>query len=194
MAKWSHLLGGRRSLGVHLERLRLLLDGLGARLRDGVARAVGQTVAAAVQETVDHLLEEEAAGFDADVRPRSWFDEDGLTNDRCDRQSCDPEYDPYEERRSPPPFEEEASAATVSRWGRMLALGCQAAVWWLRRQRPRFPVAAAIGVGLASAVAVYAGGPVLLAGVGVGGSALSLALLADSVREGAAALYALRHR
>ncbi len=47
MAKWSRLLGGGRSLGVHLERLRLLLDGLGARLHDGVARAVGQTVAAA---------------------------------------------------------------------------------------------------------------------------------------------------
>ncbi len=82
MAKWSRLLGGGRSLGVHLERLCLLLDGLGARLRDGVARAVGQTVAAAVQETVDRLFDDEAASPIADVRPRGWFDEDGHTNDR----------------------------------------------------------------------------------------------------------------
>jgi hypothetical protein len=194
MAKWSNLLGGGGSLGAHLERLRLLLDGLGARLRDGVARAVGQTVAAAVQETVDRMLDEEAGGLDRSDYPRGWYDEETLTNGRYDREPFDPDYDPYEDRREPAPFEEESLPVAPSRWGRVLALGCQAAVWWLRRQRPRFPVAAAVGVGLASAVAVYAGGPVLLAGVGVGGSALSLALLADSVREGAAALYALRRR
>ena len=89
----------------------LNIDGLGARLRDGVARAVGQTVAAAVQETVDHLLEEEAASFDADVRPRGWFDEDGLPNDRYDREPyMQSAYGPYEEERSPPPLRKKLGA------------------------------------------------------------------------------------
>jgi hypothetical protein len=192
MARWSNILGGG-SLGTHLDRLRLLLDGLGARLRDGVARAVGQTVAVAVQETVDRLLDDEADRHDPDAFPRDWFPEGAGEHDRFDREPFDPDYDPYEERRTPP-FEVESPLPPPNRWGRVLALSCQAAVWWLRRQRPRFPVATAVGVGLASAVALYAGGPVLLAGAGVGGSALSLALLADSVRASAAALYAFCHR
>ncbi len=51
---------------------------------------------------------------------------------------------------------DEGKADTVVLPTRALAdcEGRQAAVWWLRRQRPRFPVAAASGVGLASAVAV----------------------------------------
>jgi hypothetical protein len=62
---------------------------------------------------------------------------------------------------------------------------------YLRRKGTRHPLAAAVGVGLASALAVYLGGPLLLAGVGLGGSALSLACLADWLHAGAASLFAL---
>jgi hypothetical protein len=59
----------------------------------------------------------------------------------------------------------------------------------LRRQPTRYPLVAAVGIGLASALAIYLGGPLLMAGVGLGGSALSLACLAESV-SGAASLFA----
>jgi hypothetical protein len=191
MSKWSSLLGGGRSLASHVDHLRLLLDSLGARLRDGVARAVGQTVAAAVHEAVHDLL------GDGDVEPEpdpyrdAWYDPNAR-DDRWMYDSAERDSYPYEEEQLAQSFSEERSPSRWGRWGQALVLMSQAGTWWLRRQRLRYPVLAAVGIGLASAVAMYLGGPFVLAGVG--GSALSLACLADSVHDGAAALIELRRQ
>jgi hypothetical protein len=189
MSKWSNLLGGGRSLASHLDRLRLVLDNLGARLRDGVARAVGQTVAAAVHEAMHDLLGVGDDDSEPDPYRDTWYEPNPRDHrwghDSTDRDP-DPYDDEYEAQTSPP----EKTSSRLGRWGQALVLLSQAGTWWLRPRRLRYPVLAAVGIGLASALAIYAGGPFVLAGVG--GSALSLACLAESVHDGAAALLALR--
>jgi hypothetical protein len=66
------------------------------------------------------------------------------------------------------------------KWLPALAVGWQAAAWWLRRRPRRLAVLAAVGVGLACALAAGGCGP-----------ALPLAALAAWVRSGAAALACL---
>jgi hypothetical protein len=190
MWQWSPWPGGGRALAGHLERLRLLRDGLGARLRAG---AVGRTVAAAVYEAVHDLLRDGAEELDCGRYRAGWSDDEAHENGQPRRDPYDPDaanLDPLDEELAPPDPDEPAPP----RWGRRgpaLALACHALTFYLRRQHARYPLAAAVGVGLASALAIYLGGPLLLAGVGRGGSARSLARLADSVRDGAASLFAL---
>jgi hypothetical protein len=195
MSHWSPLPGGGRALAVHLERLRLVLDGLGARLRAGVAGAVGRTVAAAVYDAVHDLLQDGAEEL-AGARYRAgWSDEEADEHWQRRRDSYDPyaaDLDPFDDELAPPDLDE--SAPGWGSWGPALALACQALTLYLRRRRTSYPLAAAVGVGLASALAVYLGGPLLLAGVGLGGSALGLACLADALRAGAASLAALGRR
>jgi hypothetical protein len=193
MSQWPPLRGGGRAPAGHLERLRLLLDGLGARLRDGAAGAVGRTVAAAVYDAVHDLLKdgaEERAG----ARCRAgWSDDEADEHWRRRRDPYDPDaadLDAFDQERLGQ-ADPDGPAPRWGRWGAALALACQALTVYLRRKRTRYPLAAAVGVGLASALAVYLGGPLLLAGVGLGGAALSLASLADARRAGAAALFAL---
>jgi hypothetical protein len=102
MSQRSPLPGGGRALAGHLERLRLVLDGLGARLRAGVAGAVGRAVAAAVYDAVHDLLQdgaEERAG----ARYRAgWSDEEADDSWRRRRDPYDPyaaDLDPFEDER-----------------------------------------------------------------------------------------------
>jgi hypothetical protein len=193
MSQWPPLRGCGRALAGHLERLRLLLDGLGARLRDGVAAAVGRTVAAAVYDAVHDLLQDGAEDL-AGARYRAgWPDDEADEHWQRRRDPCDANFDPFDEQRLGQPDPDEP-APRWGRWGAALALACQALTLYLRRRRTHYPLAAAVGVGLVSALAVYLGGPLLLAGVGLGGSALSLAYLADALRAGAASLFALGQR
>jgi hypothetical protein len=193
MSQWSPLRGGGRALAGHLERLRLLLEGLGARLRDGVAGAVGRTVAAAVYDAVHDLLRDGAEDLAGARYRASWSDEEADEHWQRRLDPYDPygaDLDPFDDERVGQPDADEP-APRWGRWGASLALACHALTLYLRRKGPRYPLAAAVGVGLASALAIFLGGPLLVAGVGLGGSALSLACLADSLRAGAAALFAL---
>ena len=54
------------------------------------------------------------------------------------------------------------------------------------------PVLTALGVGLVAALAIYAGGPLAVAGVALAGSTLNLLSLARTIRAGAATLDVLR--
>src|SRR4051794_27799636 len=74
-------------------------------------------------------------------------------------------------------------APLEGRWPRALAAGCHAAAWWLTRRPGPLSLLAALGVGLAAALAALFGGP---AGAGVAGTALALLALADTARSGAA--------
>jgi hypothetical protein len=91
MWQWSPWPGGGRALAGHLERLRLLLDALAARLREGVAGAVGRTVAAAVYDAVHDLLQDGAEDLVGARYRAGWSDDevDGHWQRRRDP------YDPY---------------------------------------------------------------------------------------------------
>ena len=57
---------------------------------------------------------------------------------------------------------------------RALALGLQAAAWWLRRRAAQCPVRSALGLGAAATLVAYLAGPaVALSGVGLLGATLT---------------------
>ena len=194
-----------RILAGHVGRLRDTLDLLRERLREAVARAVGQAAAGAAQDAVESLLAESPSPSvpPADpyyARPSSggWYDPDRHRPPSWDDDPDDPyrrqEDDGYEERPldggdSPPPVQ-----SPGRRWGLALAVGCQAAAWQLRRGVGRLAALKALGLGLASALAAYVAGPVLLASAGLAGSALALAALSDAARSWAAALFGVGRR
>ena len=77
---------------------------------------------------------------------------------------------------------------------RAIATGLHTTMCWLRRSAGRYSVVTAVAVGLLTALATYAGGPLAAALVGVLGSAFNLLSLAQAVETGAEALGALgRH-
>ena len=181
--------GGARSLAAHLDRLGQLLDALGERLREGVARAVGETVALSVTGALrDALGQRDAPAYGGFNRhEEGWYDGDYWPH----RDPYDPDPDDYDDEPAPRTSQGEGPELWA-RWRLVLALACQAAAWWLRRQVTRYPFGAALGVGLTSALAAYLGGPLVAAGAGLGGSALGLAWLAEMIGSAAALLLALQ--
>jgi hypothetical protein len=63
-----------------------------------------------------------------------------------------------------------------------VAVGCQAAGWWLRRHPGPLALLAAVGVGLAAGVATLVGSPLLAGASAVAVSVLGLLALADAAR------------
>jgi hypothetical protein len=204
-----------RSLAAHLDRLGDTLDRLNGRLREAVAEAVSGSTAGAVKDAVlaamlaqDVAPAYEPQGYRTSYRPyeqspyrdgqyRPNRDEDpyrpawqrdpyAADDDDPDRYEPEARVDDSVPQHSPEPSPE----AVGRRWGQALAVGCQAAAWWLRRKsNGRFAGLAALGVGAVAGVAAYFVGPVLAAGAGLAGSALSLNLLSDAARNGAALLF-----
>ena len=179
------LVPARRLLSVHLDHLRRTLDSLGQQLRDALARAVAETVEEAVREAVHTALDApppdpRLTGRSAWLPQRNpdlWEEPDDPALDDLDDRWPDDEDDV---RRPAPgtPLAEPRSA----RCARALAVGCQAAAWWLGRRAGRYSTVAALGVGVAATGATYA------AGSGLAVSSLGLLTLASAVGAGAAAL------
>ena len=97
-----------------------------------------------------------------------------------------PEKD-YDDSRPTPPV---AGISPPSRLPRAIAVGFHTTLRWLRRSVGRFPVLTAFGVGLLTALATYAGGPLAAAVVGLAGSAFNLISLTEAVQSSANALAA----
>ena len=186
--------GGR--LARSLDRLHHTLDTLGGRLRDAVSSAVGETVAGIVQETVRAVLADLTPDasvnrpFAPPPRPSTsyWA---GPQNVDDDPWFEDPDYDSTDEDE-PPFIADPPALSRQSRWSGALTVGVRTTLCWLRRRTGRFPVLAAVGAGVLTALATYAGGPIAAAVVGLAGSALGLLSLAEAVQAGADALAAFR--
>jgi hypothetical protein len=178
----------RRLVRRHLDRLRASFDALHERLRDAIARVVGEAVAEAMREVVYLLMH-----LPVTTSPPS----SSVGSFREDRK-LSPLHDPYrrpwdDEDDENYPREVEATdhkypvaacevVSTPAQWSRAVALGCDAVSWWLRRQTHRFPALAALGLGVAVTVAAYAGGPVAAAGGAASlGAALGIWCLARGV-------------
>ena len=153
-----------RALAGHIDRLRDTLELLGERLRDAVARAVGQGVAGAAQDAVRSLLDDPyLPSASVEDRPFARRPAAAWRDPRDDPWADDP--DDYYEARSYAGRDEQDAASEPSpetvgrRWGLALAVGCQAAAWWLRRKTGRLVTLTAAGVGLASALVAYVAAP-----------------------------------
>jgi hypothetical protein len=185
-------------LARHLSRLGDTLETFGSRLREAVSSAIGETVSGIVRETVRALLEGQpnsptSSGRLAQPAPPSrplWReghhpDEEPWLDDR-DAYPHAGDYD------DPPPVHRAEESKAPFRLPRALATGLHTTLCWLRRSVGRYPVMTAVGVGLLTALATYAGGPLAAALVGVVGSAFNLLSLAEAVQTGAGMLGTLR--
>ena len=97
--------------------------------------------------------------YDGPERERDYLDEES-------------DEDPAPECPSEPP--------PAGAWSRAVAVGCQAAAWWLRRHPGPLALLAAAGVGLAAGVAALVGGPLVARGSAAAAAALAALALADA--------------
>ena len=186
---WLRQVG--RSLAERLDRLRGTFETLRERLGDAVAQAVGQSVAGAVHEAV-HTALTDSSHDPHSLAPRLY--QPATPARPFWRDPQDPYWDDDPDDWRPPAREEEPPAPPTSaaaRWRQVLLMGCASAAWWLRQSR-RFPLIAALLVGLLSAALVHFGGPLAAAGIGLMGALLQLWTLTDFVRAGTALLAPLR--
>jgi hypothetical protein len=189
----SWLKRARRTLTSHVDRLQETLTVLTIRVRDTVAQAVSNNLANAIREAVHALFTDtepsrvEPSYYQSSpYRPCPTWGEP----DRYDREAYDgdlpAEDGSSDQTRGWREVECEAPEVITSpgapqhrvRWNGALAVGCQTAAWWLRRQVTRVPTLAALGIGM------LATGVAFVAGIGLAESALNLLGLADAMRSG----------
>jgi hypothetical protein len=188
-----------RLLAAHVRRLRLALARLAAEVRAAIARAVGQATGDAVRDALRVILDgrppqspsprdppEEIEGLWGQPRQRRW--------------PADPyagHYDPYEVPQREPdyldddldedrmPATEGPEPQTPDTCSRAVAVGCQAAAWWLRRHPGPLALLVAAGVGVAAGLAALAGGPFVAGGSAAAAAALAALAVADAARSAA---------
>ena len=190
-----------RLLAAHVSRLRLALARLAAEVRAAIARAVGQATGDAVRDALRIILNgpparhapagdppEEAEGLWGQPRQRRWpagplpraLRPYGLPQRETDSLEDDQDVEPDED-----PAPEEPEGQPSGAWPRAVAVGCQAAAWWLRRHPGPLSLLVAAGVGVAAGLAALAGGLLVAGGSAAAAAALAALALADAARSAA---------
>jgi hypothetical protein len=185
---------GRRLLAHHLARLSDTLETFRDRLREAVSSAVGETVSGIVRDTVRAVL------TDGPTAPPPSGTYGRRPHDSRPMWAREPEDDPWyddpdgyaaeDDFDDAPPSTRTAQTPAPSRLPRAIAVGFHTTLNWLRRSVGRFPVLTAVTVGLLTAAATYAGGPLAAAAAGLAGSAFNLLSLVEVMHAGADALAA----
>jgi hypothetical protein len=194
----SWLVHARHTFSSHVDRLQDTLTTLTERLRDTIAEAVSGSVASAIRETVRTLFTDQEptrappSYYQRPTVPsRSYWDHrDRYEREEDEDDSRREEWRDEESRgwrevhyeQTEPAKPSDKSEPKRTRFHNALAVGCQAAAWWLRRQASRASALAAFGIGLVTTMAAF------IAGIGLAESALHLLSLADAVRSGTHAL------
>jgi hypothetical protein len=189
---------GRLFVG-HVRRLRLALARLAAEVRAAVARAVGRATGDAVHDALRIILNGPPARHAPARDPPE--DAEGVWGQpRRPRWPTEPyheRYDPYEVPQREPDYldnepDEDLATAGPSEappqagaWSRAVAVGCQAAAWWLRRHPGPLSLLVAAGVGVAAGLAALVGGPFVAGGSAAAAAALAALALADAARSAA---------
>jgi hypothetical protein len=191
-----------RLVAGQLERLRATLERLAGEVRAAVARAIGQATGETVREALRVILdgpaerpgherlEDREGRWDQSRRPtwpttRPSYDAYG--RDPYERDPDD-DFDQERQRRyardeDDSPADASAGAQRQATWSRAVAVGCQAAGWWLRKHPGPFSLVAAAGIGIAAGVATFVSGPLVSGASAVAASALGLLALADAARS-----------
>ena len=183
MSQFTRWLPSRRQLQQHLARLVDTLEALVQRLRESIARTVGEAVASAVHEVTRRLSPpsldpRERSGWH---RRESWDEQHESEWDDGPAYATD-RYRDDDASGSPP-------ETPASRWRHAMSVGCQTAAWWLARQVGRYPVLTSTGLGLTAALVSYTAGPIVGVGLaGIGGALLHLLGLTEAVASSATAL------
>jgi hypothetical protein len=120
-------------------------------------------------------------------REDSWYDDvyDELEDDFLHPRSA---YEPsYARQAEHEPTNDTSGPSSTwvhhMRWKQAVMAGCQAIAWWLGRQRGRFSMPVALGVGLAGGRAALVTGSIAVAAASMIASVLGLLALADLTRS-----------
>jgi hypothetical protein len=194
-----------RLLAGQLGRLHDTLERIAGEVRAAIARAIsqatGETVREALRVILDGPLERPGYHDRTDDRDGGWGQSRRptwpSTRSSYDSYSRDPyERDPYEDpdedrqrRYADPdqesPADEPSSTHRQGSWSRVVAVGCQAAAWWLRRHTGPFSLVTAAGIGIAAGFATFVSSPLVSGASAVAASALGLLALADAASSAA---------
>jgi hypothetical protein len=185
-----------RLLAAHVRRLRATLARLAAEVRAAVAGAVGRATGDAVRDALRVILDgpppqspsirdppEDIEGLWGQARRPHWpaspyherYDPYEMPPREPDYLEDDQDVEPDED-----PAPEGPEAPPAGAWSRAVAVGCQAAAWWLRRHPGPLALLAAVGIGLAASVAALVGGPLVAGGSAAAAAALAALALADA--------------
>jgi hypothetical protein len=192
-----------RLLAGQLGRLHATLESLAGEVRAAIARAVGQATGEAAREALRVILDgpPERPGYDRPGdREGNWGQErrptwptgrpyEPYAHDPYERDADD---DLDQDRPGRYAADEEGQltdrpvgARRRGNWSRAVAVGCQAASWWLRRHPGPFSLIAAAGIGVAAGVATLISSPLVAGASAVAASVLGLLALADAARSAA---------
>lgn len=170
-------------------------------MRAAIARAIGQASGESIRQALQLILEgpidrpgnERLGDRDDDWgQPRrpSWPATRPYDTYGRDPYERDPDDDFRDERRHRTagneedlPTEQSVAPQLPGRWSRAVAVGCQAASWWLRRHPGPFSLVAAAGIGIAAGVATLVHSPLVAGATAVAASAMGLLALADAARS-----------
>ena len=184
-----------------LGRLHDTLERLAGEVRAAIARAIGQATGDTVREALRVILDgpperptyersdDRDGGWGQPRRP-SWPATRSYDTYGRDPYERDPDEDPDENRQrryacdeEDPPTDQSIDAPRPGSWSRAVAVGCQAASWWLRRHQGPFSLIAAAGIGIAAGVATFVSSPLVSGVSAVAASALGLLALADAAQS-----------
>lgn len=213
MSLFQGRVGPPCTLADRLGRLNDQLASLAARMKEGVAGAVGETVAEAVRDAVRGLLgldgqpHHDAPRYHGQTpHDRGWPDRDHASYAWAERRDAgrvwddgdrwgedgldDPERNDLEVSK-PVAAAVATGAATASRWEEAARAAVQAGTWWLRRPPASQPLLTTLLVAGVAGLTVLIAGPTLATAIGAGAALVSVAFAADSFRPALARLGAL---
>jgi hypothetical protein len=188
----SHCKRVGRLLAEHIRRLRDSLVMLTAQVRAAVARVIGQATGNAVRDALTVILDgppqdsapsynarENTTNFWGQRRQRDYWQQGPYEPDD------DPEVEPayYRESGDESTDSDTAQSQRKSAWTRAVAVGCQAAGWWLRQHPGPLSLVAAVGIGFVAGFAALVGGPFVAGASAVATTALGVLALADAAQS-----------
>jgi hypothetical protein len=181
-----------RLLVAHIRRLRDSLVMLTAQVRAALARVVGQATGNAVRDALTLMLDgpppDATASYDSRESTGSFWGQRPQRN-YWQRDSYDADDDSESEPGYYRQSDEEATTAEAAQsqqdnvWTRAVAVGCQAAGWWLRKHPGPFSLMAAVGIGVVTGFAALVGGPFMAGASAVATTALGVLALTDAAQS-----------
>jgi hypothetical protein len=180
---------GGRMLARRLDQLCLTLEGLGTRLRATIANAIGETIGGLVRDTALRVLDETTQclpAFQPMLSPLSRTAPNTLAPEGFGPEERDYWMDAAD-AHSEPGLEDPPVPTLSERLPTALSAGLQAASWWLRRWSGRGRTLTTLAVGVLATGLAFVGGPLVVAVLGLAGTATQFNSLADAIGTGLAA-------
>lgn len=180
---------GGKMLARRLDQLCTTLEGLGSRLRGTIANALGETIGGIVRDTALRVLDEATQylpDYEPVLSPLSRTSPGTLARENFDPQDrgywADCDEDRCEAGQEDPP-----TPTPPERMPTALSAGLQAASWWLRRWSGQGRTLTTLAVGLFATGLAFLGGPLVVAVLGLAGTATQFNSLADAIGTGVSA-------